>query len=85
MMKRMMGLGVLVLALGACDEGGDKGGADGKAAATGAATAAVSDDALDKADDIPVAEDFEDDAFSAVNEDNVEEQVAALEKEIDAD
>lgn len=45
---------------------------------------ALTDEAVDETD-LPVKEDFEDEAFQAVDEDNLESQIDALEKEISAD
>jgi len=45
---------------------------------------ALTDEAVDEAD-LPVKEDFEDEAFEAIDEDNLESQIDALEKEIAGD
>ena len=75
----------LLLFATACDSGGSKsGGGDGKPADKGGETAALTDDQVDSAD-LPVVEDFEDEANESINEENLEDQVAALEKEIDGD
>lgn len=44
----------------------------------------LSDEAIDQSD-IAVPEDFEDEAFSTIDEDNLEEQLDALEREISGD
>jgi hypothetical protein len=69
-----------------CDEGansgGDKGAGTGKATTTAAADAKPMTDAeLEKAE-IPVPEDFEDDAEKEITEDNLDDELAKLEKEI---
>jgi hypothetical protein len=71
---------LLSLAVAACE----KGESATEAAPSASASAPLTDEALDQAA-IPVKEDFEDDAEQAINEDNVEEQVDALEKSIEAD
>ncbi len=45
---------------------------------------ALTDEAIDTAP-IPVKEDFEDQARQAINEDNLDEQLSKLEKEIESD
>lgn len=67
------------LALAACDSGGgDKSGgkADGTAKADGTGEAA-------SAEAIPVEEDFEEEAAAEITQDNLDDQVSALEKEIE--
>ena len=49
-----------------------------------AAPAELTDEAVDQAE-IPVKEDFEEEAYAAINEDNVEAELDALEKEIQGD
>jgi hypothetical protein len=46
--------------------------------------APLSDEAVDQAE-LPVTEDFEDEAFRTIDEDNLEDRIDALEKEIAAD
>lgn len=48
------------------------------------AVTAMSDDAIDQSP-IPVKEDFEDQARQAINEENLDDQIGQLEKEIQAD
>ena len=84
-MKRTALMAAFVLLFtAACDSGGGNKGNDGKPADKGGDSKAMTDDQVDKAD-IPVEEDFEEEAQGQINEDNLEDQVAALEKEIDAD
>jgi hypothetical protein len=45
---------------------------------------ALTDEAVDEAE-LPVKEDFEDEAFGAIDEDNLEAEIDALEKEIAGD
>ena len=66
-----------VLALAACDSGGDKGGDKSGGAKTGGTAEAASAEA------IPVEEDFEEEAAKEITEDNLDDQVSALEAEID--
>ena len=69
----------------ACEQktdGGDKAGADKGAAAT---PASVTDDQIDNAPDLPVEEDYEEEAAKEITEENLDEKVAALEKEIGAE
>ena len=66
-------------ALAACDDGGGKKG--DAPPADGAKTAA----AADAAEAVPVEEDFEEEATSKVTVDNLDDQVAALESEINGD
>ncbi|MCA9620697.1 MAG: hypothetical protein KC731_16855 [Myxococcales bacterium] len=65
-------------ALAACDDGGGKKG--DAPPADGAKTAAAAD-----AEAVPVEEDFEEEATSKVTVDNLDDQVAALESEINGD
>ncbi len=65
----------------ACDSGGGKSG--DSAGAKGSA-AAMSDEKLDSAE-IPVPEDFEEEAQKKVTEETYEDQLAAIEKEIEGD
>jgi hypothetical protein len=51
---------------------------------SGPTTAASADADLDK-EDIPVAEDFEEEAEKAINEDNLDDELAKLDKEITED
>jgi hypothetical protein len=74
----------LLLFAAACDSGGKGGGADGKPTDKTADSKPLTDDQVDSAD-LPVEEDFEEEATKEINEDNLDDQVAALEKEIDAD
>ncbi len=97
-MNRVSLVFLLSFSLFACDEGGNAAsapsakptataGASGtaKAAPSGSiSTAAASDAQLDK-EDIPVAADFEDEAEKSIDEDNVDDEVAKLEKEIGDD
>ena len=53
-------------------------------AAPATSEAKLSDDALDQAS-IPVQEDFEEQANQEITDENLDEQVAALEKQIEAD
>jgi hypothetical protein len=91
-MKRIGSIAMALCLLAACDEGGTT--TTPTAAPTtktttattapkGPTTAAATDD-MDKAD-IPVAEDFEEEAEKAINEDNLDDEVAKLEKEITED
>lgn len=67
-----------VLALAACDSGGDKPGGDKSGGAkTDGTTKAASAEA------IPVEEDFEEEAAKEITEDNLDDQVSALEAEIE--
>jgi hypothetical protein len=84
-----------LLCLAACDDAGSKGGAasakpsakpvaSAAQSAAGSAkgpTAPAADDPTDK-EDIPVAEDFEEEAEKAINDENLDEQVDKLDKEI---
>jgi hypothetical protein len=83
-MKQTVFMAATLLALAGCDS--DKGGADkADGEKSGGDSSAVSDEDLDKADDIPVEEDFEEAAASDINEDNLDDKVAALESEIAGD
>ena len=74
----------LLLFAAACDPAEKTGGADGKPTDKGSDTKALTDEQVDTAD-LPVVEDFEEEANNEINEDNLDDKVAALEKEIDAD
>ena len=78
-MKRILWLGTCLLALAACDETKDPAPATGTAA-----PAAMTDEQLDAAD-IPVEEDFEEEAAAQINADNLDDEVAKLEAEIAAE
>ncbi|MBW2526139.1 MAG: hypothetical protein JRI23_18300 [Deltaproteobacteria bacterium] len=84
----------LLLLTASCDQGGDK--KPTKAAATSKATAAATAKPTTKAaakddgaelddEDIPVAADFEDKAEKEISEDNLEDKLAELEKELSSD
>ena len=80
-MKRLVWLTVpLALGLWACQKK-DEAKTEDK---TPAAPVELTDEALDQAD-IPVKEDFEEEAEKAIDEDNLESQIDALEKEIQGD
>ena len=68
-----------LMALG-CDSGGKSGGGD----APKASAAAAGDSKLDETE-IPVPEDFEQEAQSKVTPETYDDQLAAMEKEIEAD
>lgn len=70
---------LLALALSACDKKKEE-----RPAAKKAVAAKLSDADLDKAQ-IPVKEEFEQKARTTIDEKNVESQLDALEKEINAD
>jgi hypothetical protein len=57
---------------------------DENTAAPAASESVLTDDALDQAS-IPVPEDFEEQANREITDENLDEQVSALEKEIEAD
>jgi hypothetical protein len=69
---------VFPLAVVSCEKG------ETKPDVTPAASAPLTDEAVDQAA-IPVKEDFEEEAYAAINEDNLEEQIDSLEKEIQDD
>ena len=68
------------LALVACEEKAKTTAAD----AAPAASAPLTDEAVDQAA-VPVKEEFEEEAQTAITEDNVESEVDRLEKEIEGD
>jgi hypothetical protein len=76
-MKRIMWIASCVLLLAACDE---KPGAAGD----GEKAKAMTDAELDAAD-IPVVEDFEDEALKEIDADNLDAEVAKLEAAINAE
>jgi hypothetical protein len=75
--KALIIIGLCVIPLAACS----KTSSEGQPAPS---AAVLTDEALDTAQ-IPVKEDFEEQAKQAINEDNLDEQLAKLEKEIDSD
>ena len=84
-MKRTAFMAALLLLFtaAACDSGGGKSG-DAKPADTAGDTKPLTDEQIDSAE-IPVVEDFEEEAAESIDEENLEDQVAALEKEINGD
>lgn len=80
-MKHTLYIAACALALAACDEKSPSGS---PAAGTADAPQAMSDAELDAAD-IPVAEDFEEEAASEINADNLDAEVAKLEAAINAE
>lgn len=72
-----------LVVFGGCDGGEKKGDADSpKDKPAASAAADVSDEAVDAAE-IPTEEDFEDEAFEAINADNLDAEVDKLAAEID--
>jgi hypothetical protein len=59
--------------------------AEGQASDVAAAAATSLSDEAEDQQDLAVEEDFEDEAYAAIDEDNLETQVDALEKEISTD
>ena len=79
MSRSMVSIPLLLgLAVIACDQGASPG------QEAEPDVAELTDEAIDKTP-IPVKEDFEEEAAASINEDNVEAEVEALEKEIQAD
>jgi hypothetical protein len=70
-------VGLSLASVAACSKSG------GESQPAPSATA-LTDEALDVAP-IPVKEDFEEQAAQAINEDNLDEQLSKLEKEIESD
>ncbi len=83
-MKRIVMLGALSLAFVACDADKSAAGDTAASATTAEAAAEMTDEQIDAAE-IPVEEDFEDAAAAAINSDNLDDQLDALEKEIEGD
>ena len=77
--KHSLLIGFSVAVLGACQ----KSPSDDKAQAA-ASAAPMSDDAIDKAQ-IPVKEDYEEQARQTITADNLDEQLGQLEKQIKDD
>jgi hypothetical protein len=75
--KALIILGLCAMPLAGCT----KTGSEGQPAPS---AVVLADDALDAAS-IPVKEDFEEQAKQAINEDNLDEQLSKLEKEIESD
>jgi len=81
-MKRPAIVASTALLLAACNSGGTS--STGSKATSSAAAAELTDEQVEKAE-IPVEEDFEDEAFKAIDADNVDDKVAAIESEMNAD
>ena len=77
---KAIAMAAMLLAIAACD-GGDKGGDKGGDADKGGDKKAMTDDDIEKAD-IPVEEDFEEEAQKDITADNLDAKVAELEGEI---
>jgi hypothetical protein len=75
-------LWLLPLLLVSCDKGDDA--PPLPSTVVEAAPTALTDEVVDKTD-IAVPEDFEEEAFTTIDEDNLEEQLDALEREIEGD
>ena len=82
-MKRFIVMSAAVLALAACDNG-EKPAASGAGSAAAAAEKPMTDQQLESAE-IPVEADFEEEAATAITSDTLDDQVSALEKEINGD
>jgi hypothetical protein len=90
-MYRALVILATVLTFAACDQGKEGPGGKSTSTPTSAAApkgpttgAAAANDDVDK-EDIPVAEDFEEEAEKAVTDDNLDDEVAKMEKEINED
>ena len=82
-MKRIIWIATCVLALAACDEKAGSGAAP--TATTQAETPKAMTDAELDAADIPVVEDFEDEAAAEITADTLDAEVAKLEEAISAE
>lgn len=83
MMRWATLLVLATLMLGACKKTDDSAAKQTEAESAEPA-APLTDEALDKVD-LPVKEDYEEEAYKAINEDNLESQLDELEKEISGD
>lgn len=82
-MKRLIWLLAMATVVVACEP--EKGSTDAASSApSAAAEAKLSDEQLDTAE-VPVDEDFEDEAEASITADNLDDQVAALEDELSGD
>jgi hypothetical protein len=80
-MKRLAVVAVMLVSIVAACDKRDQPDAE---ASKAVAPVELSDEALDQAQ-IPVKEDFEPEARAAINEDSLESQLDALEKDIESD
>lgn len=75
---------VLLLWAGACQKAEQTPSEPGKPVEVTPVAVAVNDDAVQRSD-IAVPEDFEEEAFAQIDEDNLDEQLDALDREIGGD
>lgn len=75
---------VLLLWSAGCQKAEQSSPEPGKPVEVTPVAVAVNDDAIQRSD-IAVPEDFEEEAFAQIDEDNLDEQLDALEREIGAD